>query len=117
MWLHRRSSSAHSLSQAASLARSGPLRAFGEPATLDRLPLHSSARILSLGVSPVDTQDPLVTRRLKELGFVPGGTVRVIASGRLGRGSVAVAINGTKFALRHAEARQILTGPVNVSVA
>jgi ferrous iron transport protein A len=52
--------------------------------------------------------DDLVTRRLKELGFLPGTPLQVIGHGLFGADPIAVRINGTKFALRHAEAGKII---------
>lgn len=59
-------------------------------------------------------QDEQVTLRLKELGFLPGNRLQVIGFGLLGRDPLAVQINGTKFALRRAEASKILVERVNV---
>jgi ferrous iron transport protein A len=56
--------------------------------------------------------DDQVTQRLKELGFLPGARLRVIGFGFLGRDPIAVQINGTKFALRRAEASKILVLPL-----
>lgn len=75
---------------------------------MDLLPEHGVARIVAVRSDASDHRDQMVTQRLKELGFVPGNTVRVIAFGLFGRGSMAVAINGTKFALRRSEARRIM---------
>ena len=77
---------------------------------LDRLPKGSVARIVA-----IDTHDAFgnnnrqVTQRLKELGFLPGAKLRVIGFGLFGRDPIAVHINGTKFALRRAEASKIIT--------
>lgn len=53
------------------------------------------------------TQDERVTLRLKELGFLPGAQLKVIGFGLLGSDPLAVQVNGTKFALRRAEAAKI----------
>jgi ferrous iron transport protein A len=53
------------------------------------------------------TQDERVTLRLKELGFLPGVLVKVIGFGLMGRDPLAVKVNGTKFALRRAEAAKV----------
>lgn len=52
-------------------------------------------------------QDERVTLRLKELGFLPGAQLKVIGFGLLGSDPLAVQVNGTKFALRRAEAAKI----------
>ncbi len=48
-----------------------------------------------------------IARRLRELGFVPGEPVRVLARGPLGGEPVLVQIGFTRFALRRAEADRI----------
>lgn len=53
------------------------------------------------------SQDANVGLRLKELGFLPGAQIEVIGHGFLGADPIAVKVNGTKFALRHAEATKI----------
>ena len=50
--------------------------------------------------------DPLA-RRLRELGFVAGEEVEVIAAGPLGAEPLLVQIGYTRFALRRAEARRV----------
>lgn len=51
--------------------------------------------------------DSRVSLRLKELGFLPGVFVEVIGFGLMGADPLAVKVNGTKFALRRAEAAKI----------
>ena len=50
--------------------------------------------------------DP-VARRLRELGFVPGEEVRILAAGPLGREPLLVQVGFTRFALRRAEAARV----------
>ena len=52
-------------------------------------------------------QDEKVSLRLKELGFLPGAEIEVIGFGLFGADPLAVKVNGTKFALRRAEASKI----------
>jgi ferrous iron transport protein A len=52
-------------------------------------------------------QDANVSLRLKELGFLPGAQIEVIGYGFLSADPLAVKVNGTKFALRRAEAAKI----------
>lgn len=52
-------------------------------------------------------QDEKVSLRLKELGFLPGAQVEIIGFGLFGADPLAVKVNGTKFALRRAEAEKI----------
>lgn len=52
-------------------------------------------------------QDAQVSQRMKELGFLPGAQLKIIGYGLFGSDPLAVQINGTKFALRRAEAQKI----------
>ncbi len=74
---------------------------------LFQLPSHVSARIERIHWR--DADDP-VARRLDELGFVPGESVRVIGRGPVGREPVAVQVGHTRFALRKQEAQRIEVG-------
>ncbi|MCW5577574.1 MAG: ferrous iron transport protein A [Dokdonella sp.] len=49
----------------------------------------------------------MVARRLRELGFVAGEPVRVVASGPFGRDPLLVQIGYTRFALRRPEAARV----------
>lgn len=80
----------------------------GPVLSLDQCPKHCHARIVALlPQTRFGQQDERVTLRLKELGFLPGTLLTVIGFGLLGRDPIAVHINGTKFALRQAEAAKI----------
>ena len=48
-----------------------------------------------------------IARRLRELGFVPGEEVRVVAHGPLGAEPILVQVGFTRFALRRAEAGRV----------
>lgn len=50
--------------------------------------------------------DP-VARRLRELGFVAGEDVEVVAAGPLGAEPLLVQVGFTRFALRRAEANRV----------
>lgn len=52
--------------------------------------------------------DEGVTRRLKELGFLPGAPVAVVAFGAFRREPVAVRVAEGTFALRRQEAAKVL---------
>ena len=79
------------------------------PVSLDQCDLHSHWRIVDIvSRSTFGMQDENVTQRLKELGFLPGTPLKIIGFGLFGRSPIAVRINGTKFALRPAEAAKIL---------
>lgn len=55
-------------------------------------------------VAPNDT----IARRLRELGFVAGERVEVVATGPFGSEPLLVQIGFTRFALRRSEAARIL---------
>ena len=55
--------------------------------------------------------DDAVARRLRELGFVPGESVRILARGPIARDPLAVQIGYTRFALRRTEAGRIGVSP------
>ncbi len=81
----------------------------GKTLPLNECAKNTCARIVALLPQPtLGTQDERVTLRLKELGFLPGAALKIIGFGLLGHDPIAIQINGTKFALRHAEAAKIL---------
>ncbi|ATU73858.1 putative ferrous iron transport protein [Gluconacetobacter sp. SXCC-1] len=71
---------------------------------LSDLPRGADAIIDS--VNDTASNDP-VARRLRELGFVPGEPVRIIATAPLGGDPMAVRIGFTRFALRRTEADRV----------
>lgn len=75
---------------------------------LDQCRKGATVRVTSLIDQPLfGAQDERVTLRLKELGFLPGALLKVIGFGLMGSDPLAVQVNGTKFALRRAEAAKI----------
>ena len=52
-----------------------------------------------------------IARRLRELGFVAGEAVEVIAAGPLGAEPLLVQVGFTRFALRRTEADRVLIRP------
>jgi ferrous iron transport protein A len=75
---------------------------------LDECRKGAQVRIVDLHAQSLfGAQDERVTLRLKELGFLPGAQLKVIGFGLLGSDPLAVQVNGTKFALRRAEAAKI----------
>lgn len=58
------------------------------------------------GVHDVQTADP-IARRLRDLGFVDGEPVRVVAVGPMGGDPILIQIGFTRFALRRAEAARV----------
>ncbi len=77
--------------------------------TLSDLPQHSSALVES--VQELHANDA-IARRLQELGFVAGETVRLVARGPIGAEPLLVQVGFTRFALRIAEAKRIQVRPL-----
>jgi len=76
---------------------------------LSQLPLHTRAL-----VEDVRDEHPhdVIARRLRELGFVKGEPVQVVARGPLGGEPLLVQIGFTRFALRRNEAARVRICPV-----
>jgi ferrous iron transport protein A len=72
--------------------------------TLADLPHRTPAIVAAVEDS---TTNDGIARRLRELGFVAGEEVEVIAAGPLGAEPLLVQIGYTRFALRRAEARRV----------
>lgn len=51
--------------------------------------------------------DDVIAQRLRDLGFVAGEPVRLVARGPLGAGPLLIQIGSTRFALRRAEASRV----------
>ena len=73
--------------------------------TLSELPLHTSAVVES--VQDLHANDAIV-RRLRELGFVKGEEVRLVAKGPVGGEPLLVQVGFTRFALRISEAKRVV---------
>lgn len=54
----------------------------------------------------------MIAHRLKELGFVPGESVRLITSAPFGGDPLLVQVGFTRFALRRSEAARVLVEEV-----
>lgn len=81
---------------------------------LDQVRKGDTVRVTGLVEQPLfGSQDERISLRLKELGFLPGAQLTVIGFGFLGADPLAVKVNGTKFALRRAEAAKICVEPVS----
>jgi ferrous iron transport protein A len=75
---------------------------------LDQCRKGALVRVVDVLPQPLfGAQDERVSLRLKELGFLPGAHLKIIGFGFLGADPLAVQVNGTKFALRRAEAAKI----------
>ena len=72
---------------------------------LSELPRRTSATVDSVeDRSPNDA----IARRLRELGFVAGEEVQVMATGPVGAEPLLVQVGFTRFALRRSEAARVL---------
>lgn len=71
---------------------------------LSELPRRTVATVAS--VDEQAANDP-IARRLRELGFVPGEQVEVMAVGPIGAEPMLVQVGFTRFALRSSEARRV----------
>lgn len=96
-------------SDAASGSGSGAARASAAaslPATrpLSELPLRVAGVVFT--VSDVGEHD-VIAARLRELGFVEGEPVKLVARGPFGGDPLLVQIGYTRFALRRAEAARV----------
>ncbi len=72
--------------------------------TLNELPRRRPAIVEA--VQDHGDNDP-IARRLRELGFVAGEPVQVVAHGPLGAEPILVQVGFTRFALRNAEAKRV----------
>lgn len=61
-------------------------------------------------VDDVRVSDP-IAQRLRDLGFVDGEPVRVVAIGPMGGDPILIQVGSTRFALRLAEASRISVRP------
>ena len=73
--------------------------------TLSELPLHTSAVVES--VQDLHANDA-IARRLRDLGFVNGEEVRLVAKGPVGGEPLLVQVGFTRFALRISEAKRVV---------
>jgi len=77
-----------------------------EPASVRLSELKMGESAVVLEVEDVAAADP-IARRLRELGFVNGEPVRVVATAPLGGDPVLVQVGFTRFALRRSEAARV----------
>ena len=78
------------------------------PRRLSDLPLGAVAQVIQVDDrASVD----LIAARLRDLGFVKGEPVRVVAAGPLGGDPLLVQVGFTRFALRYGEASRVLVDP------
>jgi ferrous iron transport protein A len=87
-----------------------PQASSGAEVGLADLATGAAARVVSIsageGSAPIE-----MGRRLAELGFLPGETVRIVARGLLAREPIAVRVGTGTFALRLFEAACVRVCP------
>ena len=76
---------------------------------LDQLSAGQTATVLAVDDTAGTTD--IISRRLRELGFVEGEPVRLLARGPFGAEPLLVQIGYTRFALRRAEAERVQLHP------
>jgi len=80
------------------------------PAESPSVRLTDLPRRIAAAVERVEDHAPndAIARRLRELGFVAGEQVEVLAAGPVGAEPLLVQIGFTRFALRRAEAQRVV---------
>jgi len=83
-------------------------------AQLTSLPLSELAygQLATVNTVQAATAVDPIAERLRDLGFVTGEPVRIVARGPLGADPLLVQIGFTRFALRRAEAARVLVDAV-----
>ncbi|MET0267301.1 MAG: FeoA family protein [Duganella sp.] len=81
------------------------------PITLDALTVGASATVTRVATSDVADDGVSLSRRLMELGFVPGEKVRLLKRGVPGGEPLAIKVGNATFALRRFEAALISIQP------
>lgn len=71
--------------------------------------LSKGACVVVHAVDDAHGADP-IARRLRDLGFVPGEVLRVVARAPLGGDPMLIQIGSTRFALRRQEAARVRVG-------
>ncbi|HEX7917058.1 FeoA family protein [Rudaea sp.] len=71
---------------------------------LSELAMGASATVIEVKDSVTDDR---IAQRLRDIGFVAGEPVRLVARGPLGADPLLVQIGYTRFALRRAEAARV----------
>ncbi len=75
---------------------------------LSQLPRRTAATVDAVDdIAPNDA----IARRLRELGFVAGERVEVVAAGPIGAEPLLVQVGFTRFALRRSEAARVRVHP------
>ena len=81
------------------------------PLSLDTLTVGAAATVTQVAASEAGDDGISLSRRLMELGFVPGEKVRLLKRGMPGGEPLAVKVGNATFALRRFEAALISIQP------
>jgi ferrous iron transport protein A len=79
--------------------------------TLDALQVGSTATVVHVSPGSVDEGGSSLSRRLMELGFVPGEKIRLLKRGMPGGEPLAIKVGNSTFALRRFEAALVSIQP------
>jgi ferrous iron transport protein A len=79
--------------------------------TLDTLAVGASATVMHVAQGDPSDDGAGLARRLMELGFVPGETIRMLKRGMPGGEPLAIKVGNSTFALRRFEAALVSVQP------
>ncbi|MRW93401.1 ferrous iron transport protein A [Duganella sp. FT80W] len=79
--------------------------------TLDALQVGAIATVVHISPGSADEGGPALSRRLMELGFVPGEKIRMLKRGMPGGEPLAIKVGNSTFALRRFEAALVSIQP------
>jgi ferrous iron transport protein A len=79
--------------------------------TLDTLPVGAAATVAHVAAGEAADDGVTLSRRLMELGFVPGEKIRMLKRGMPGGEPMAIKVGNSTFALRRFEAALISIQP------
>lgn len=81
------------------------------PITLDALKVGASATVVQVSAGEAGDDGVSLSRRLMELGFVPGEKIRMLKRGMPGGEPLAIKVGNSTFALRRFEAALVSIQP------
>jgi len=81
------------------------------PITLDALQVGATATVVRVSAGEAAEDGVSLSRRLMELGFVPGEKIRMLKRGMPGGEPLAIKVGNSTFALRRFEAALVSIQP------
>lgn len=81
------------------------------PITLDALKVGATATVVHVSAGEAADDGVSLSRRLMELGFVPGEKIRMLKRGMPGGEPLAIKVGNSTFALRRFEAALVSIQP------